>query len=390
MALYVERPPAPPPGADWSYTVPGRYLERIVGITATLLTQNAGIATAVDASGNGNDGTYIGQPAVFVPGLVAGDTALEAGFDPPLTDATAVTIPATGFDITGDFACSFWFAQNVNQRFEWPEIIARNAANDKLCNFGVRPSPQLTFQLDTLGLSWVATAIPNYLDGLPHMVAVSYDSVAGTPSFFFDGLPVPTLGPFAIPVNVGPVANEGFCQREPVAAVGASAVVDEMACYNHTVDAVVWANQWAAATVDFATYTFSVIGEFPSVYYHFDPGPGTGRTPGLYVSDGTSETVLIPDGFPAQATPGPYGYSWSPTLRAANRDPTGTITSVPLPELVLPAGYVLGTRTPDLGPLDQWSDVVIWWNDDVQQSTIALDEIVYPPGAYLIIVPTGV
>src|SRR5204863_4308339 len=77
VTLSVVRIPNPPAGVDWSTVVPGAYLYDVTGITATLTT-SAVVGPMLDASGNARDGNYNGAgPASFVPGLVAGDLALQ-------------------------------------------------------------------------------------------------------------------------------------------------------------------------------------------------------------------------------------------------------------------------------------------------------------------------
>lgn len=397
MALYVERPPAPPAGADWSYTVPGRYLERIVGVTATLGTFATMAAILTDVSGNGNDGiAFWDDPSqIGRPGLVAGDTCISgtlAGAPDKLMSAGVPDSNASvgPFDAANPFSIGYW-----------SQPLAANLPQMHL-RYGPGPFDYRTFYVDEVaGNRFMITrdaagnggdaqtavgSIP--ADAALHFYGYEWDGAVW--SFFYDGAQIATFADTGAPfagANLSALIISNSFQNQ----CGTNTNIDEPAVFPTALAPATWAAMFAAATVDFATYTAAVLAAAPAGYYHLDITDGSGgRTPGLYVSDGTDETVLIPDGFAAQATPGPYQYSWSPTLRAANRDPTGTITSVPLPELILPAGYVLGTRTPDLQPSDQWSDIVIWWNDDVQQSTIALDEIVYPPGAYLIIVPAGV
>ncbi len=143
-----------------------------------------------------------------------------------------------------------------------------------------------------------------------------------------------------------------------------------------------------AARGSFAAYSFLFGGGFSQVYYHLDETTtGPGRTPALEITDGTTTTVRIPDGFTAQTTPGPYQFTWLPTASSDTRDPSGTITTSAMPQLVLPGGYTVGTRTPDLQPADQWSNINVWWDDNIQQSRVPID---YPPGARLVIIPAGV
>jgi hypothetical protein len=388
MALYVERPPAPAAGADWRYTVPGIYLERITGITATLDTLASFPTVAVDASGNGNDGSYQtinGDP--FVPGLVVGDLACDFStnaFGPNTVDH--VQTPAALIDFTTDFSivCLWENPTVAPTSFDVYATQQPPGFNTGLL-FNVSDGVLGAMRLDNAGFNfWQTVAGPIPYDGLPHLLAVT--RTGATIKFYVDGVLIVNAFNVGAP-NPGPQDDAGINGFGGF-GTNATLTVDEFGVWRRVLTAGEIAGLQAARG-SFAAYSAAVFALTPDAYYHLDDVPvSTGRTPGLFVSDGTDAVLLIPDGFPAQTTPGPYRYSWSPTLRASNRDPTGTITSVAVPQLILPGGYVVGTRTPDIAPADQWSDVAIWWNDDAQRRA-SLGPYVFPGPAHLVYLQEG-
>lgn len=384
MALYVERPLAPPPGVDWSYMIPGQYLERITGITATLTTPATLPTVMHDRSGNGNDGNYTYTPAVdpLSPGFFAGANRVN-WFEDGGAHFSYATTSAGCCDITSAFSFDCWVQGDPTQSvfdpifaFGGPIAIGIEIFSNGSIIF--QYSDGTFFQQRTCA----AGSFP--FDGAAHHFGCSYSGVAM--AIYVDGIAVAGVTIGAGGTTPGLVTNPEL-GRQPITPGGlGQQFVGQPAFYQSVLGAGTFAAHAAAGT-SLAAYSAAVLASSPVSYYDLDDETVIGgRTPGLVVTDGTSEVVLIPDGFTAQTTPGPYAYSWLPTLSSDTRDPTGTITSVAIPKLLLPAGYTVGTRTPDLTSGDQWSDISVWWDDDVMRSVSGVDRFVYPPGAYLTLI----
>lgn len=383
MALHVVQIATPPPGTDWRHVVPGRYFYDVVGITATLTT--GGAPTVMhDSSGNGFDGTYFGSGGFPnpIPGYVSGDGAMDIADATVINTTAGAFVPNLGFDMTGDLTLEFWSAQIVNpglSGFVWRwddgtgfDRVYLDMDTDGNVQF-VRSNGFSSQDAD-----WDCSLL--ITDGLPHHLVVSYvpagatlyvDGVAQVPIFTS---PDPGLVPFSAVASMAGGGGPG---------VGYHGGLDEFAIYNYALNAGQAAAHFAAAAGGIAAYAPAVLADAPTAYYHLDEVAGGGREPSLIATDGTHELEAIPPGFPAVATPGPYEYSWQPGLRADTQSTDGTLTTVAIPHLQVPAGYTIGTRTLDLQPGDQWSDVRLWWNDAYQQSLASFNPYAYPPGATL-------
>ena len=384
MPLYVVRPPNPPPGVDWVDVVPGQYLYDVTGIYATLNTGSGLTFPFADSSGNGYDGTiHLNPPATAVqvvqrPGLVPGNASTRFGVTSTPANYAYGGVPGPiNFDLGQSFTVEFL-------------ALAEAFAQDSLmCFFD---SGALTVSIEilatgsiqmtrTLDFSAYRCVGPFLFDGNPHLIDVVLPWAGGF-VVYVDGLP--TALTFETPAGArtaGPVNGYGMF-------IGAGGpplfeTVDEFALYPFALTAgQVAARQ--AARGSFAAYSASVLADAPAAYYHLDEVAGTGRQVVLDVTDGTNLVEEIPSGFPAVVTPGPYNYSWQPKLNSADQSPGGTLTTVPLPRLVLPAGYTIGTRTLDLQPTDQWSDIAVWWDSDIMDSQQSITPYAYPPGALLV------
>lgn len=383
MALHVETPPNPAPGNDWTDIVPGLKLWNITGITAQLATGGAGAMIALDSSGNGRNGAYNNPP--FPPHFTASllpavtDAACDmSGGTHGTVSATCVSLPLPMQDFTLPFTIEAW-VQNINPPGTVVGVIF------EVNNPG--PATQITFlttvgnflQVDNAAFIFTSSVPCAVNDGNPHQVAFTYDGI-NTVTFYFDGVPlgVPIVGLATTP---GPNIEGGFGGGPTF--LGASGDMDEAATYPAALTAARIAAHYAAASVSFAAYIAAVLADTPWAYYHLDDRTNTGRTPGLLVTDGTHEVVLIGDGFPATSLPGPYEFSWQPGGTSNVRTNADELTTIGIPQLVIPAGYTIGTRTPDLQAGDQWSNIAIWWDDNIQQVTTDLNPYRYPPGAFL-------
>lgn len=383
MALHVVQVPDPPAGEDWSWTVPGRFFYEVTGITATLTTGNGAPSTLVDASGDGFDGTYAGVP-ISVPGLVPGDTATNWSGPPSAT----AHVPFGIIDWSSDWSVEWW-AQGVQA----VDAFALYAVNGPDPTFTTQLSVEINF-LGAVDVNQVTSgvtiadwhtafgAVPT--PGTPNYIVITFDAFTGTIAAYVNGAAVAIFDS-----GFGPFSLAGLTDMYLPAAPSAGnfvgpVVEDEVAIYGAVLNAGQVAAHYAAGLVDIATYTAAVMGDGPAAYYHLDDvGATGGREPSLLLSDGTHVLEAIPPGFPAVSTPGPYQYAWQPGLNADTQSTDGTLTTVAIPPLLIPAGYVFGPRTLDLQPSDQWSNVRVQWDDSYMATADTLSPYVYPPGVTL-------
>lgn len=384
MALYTLQVPDPGPGEDWETTVPGQYLWGVKGITATLTTDPH--LVVVDASGFGNDGTYPQPVRQSVPppfgqvGAIEGDAALKYQAGSVAVFAQQWAGPSLlGMDWSADFSLEFW-------------LLASGSMGDFLVvhlpgptSVSVRRATASPQQMDleiNLG-PFNAPADALLADGQWHYYCWTYHP--GSPptvKFYRDGA---LHGPVTSVATPGPLPAvntdiEGIFPYSAPFPVG----VDELAIYNQALGAGQVAAHYAARA-DFSTYFPAVLADAPRLYYHFDETGGVGgRQVCLTVTDGTRAVETIPTGLPELATGTTFQYSWQPSLQSRSESEGAGLISVPTGSLILPAGYTVGTETLDLGPDDQWSNIIIWWDSALQDVQFPGNPFSYPPGAHLV------
>jgi hypothetical protein len=387
--LYVVQLPDPPAGTDFQFVVPGNYLYDVTGITALLTTPNVpGFPNCPDVSGHGNDATYTAGGSTFVPGLVPGNNAIkrnagngdQINTTHPIIDVSQAFTYVEWIQLTAPLPNDMelgGYADSVTGHTGWTLTIPSGFPNRFFVS-GVHNMAGGATIFET------ANGTVPY-DGAPHMIAVTFDPAANPQNtFYLDGA--------VLPWNVVDVP---FVFNGPSAGwhwnVGDSPdITDEIAILPGALTGGQVAALYAAGGA-FAGYNAAVMAAAPFVYYHLDGAgmPGTGRQPSLIVTDGTTELEAIPTGFPAVSTPGPYEYAWQPNLRADTQSTDGTLTTVAIPELLLPAGYTVGVRTLDLQAGDQWSAVTLWWDSDYMNLVGEFSDYAYPPGAYYVYQQTG-
>lgn len=389
MTLYVVTQPDPPAGTDFSFVVPGRYTYDVTGITATLTTVPL-LPILHDSSGNGHDGLYITNFGPYpkpAPGLVAGDGAIRWGSRAAPIGNSHALVTAPIIDWRGDFTVEALIARDAVN----PQQVFVAAADDGGGNNVVTVLIGVTGAIQVIRNSvpqevhqTAAGAFP--ADGAAHRLSVTYTAVTcvirvgGVTIAQTVNNPHHVIAVNALRVDLGADASG--------AGAGGS-IQDETAIYGFALTGAQDAAHQAAVAGGFATYSAAVLANGPAAYYHHDEGSSTGRQPSLIVNDGTTELEAIPTGFPAVATPGPYDYSWQPRLNADTQSTDGTLTTVAIPRLLLPAGYVVGARTLDLQSGDQWSNVTLWWDDAYQEAVNPSQPWEYPPGALLKFVQSG-
>lgn len=384
MVLYVVTLPNPPAGQDFRFTVPGRYLYDVTGITAELAT-TGGPDLPSDYSGNGNDGTYVtagGGPHFASGGAFSGDDCLMSSDSPTDSFSAGWYAPAAAMPVdAGSFTLGFWRKQTepgTGAGVEW------RTGGGSLCAQAFNGNSSLLEWNSQGGTGGWATAGMTWpVDGAWHFVAYVYDAGTQEMVIYLDGAAMP-LDSDVPGTAFGATPAQVRWDYDGVNPSGLG-LTDEI----FFAPAALSGGQIAAlygTAPNFAAWTAAVLAHTPTVGYHLDGiGPGGGgRQPSLIVTDGTTELEAIPTGFAAVSTPGPYQYAWQPALNADTQSSDGTLTTVAIPQLLLPAGYTVGTRTLDLQSTDQWSNISLWWDDAYQLSSDAVTPYVYPPGARLV------
>lgn len=376
--------PNPPPGTDWSYTVPGQFLENVTGVTAQLDTGVGGDPVWVDSSGHGHNGIWLfsaptGQAlAMRQPGLVTGGFSVRISGGPMgATQSNPQQVADIAVSLHDSFTLEFLVKCDPGAgQFESPVLFS-----------GGPPVGQLVFNPGTnvegafpSAVPWVYAPAPIF-DGAIHHIAFS--RVFGvSQELYVDGVALAhaVISTF----DHGPVTTS---IRTNGAAPVLKGFMDEVAVYESGLSAGQVATHYAASLAGQAAYSAAVLADAPAEYFHFDDlptGTGTGRQVTLFATDGNNEVAQIPSGFAEAATPGPYMYSWQTGLNSSTQTPNGETTTVAIPKLVLPAGYTIGTQTLDLSSLDQWSNIVVWWDDNIMNALNPISPYVYPPGELLV------
>lgn len=381
--LRIEPVAAPAVGTDWLYTVPGKYVEDVMSVSATLDAEQGNPTICVDSSGNGNNGTFDTTPGHTLlfsqPGLVAGDTAItNVDF---AVNAQIATVP-TSYDlaVAGGW-CNLWagtIPTNNAARILWRGVDA--GGFQTVFEVG-RSAPgvlQMTLEWNG-GINPIAVFATGAITPGVHMYSFDYDPAGPAVQFYLDGAPFGAAKPVLGTTPTGPFVSADFGRR-----ITNTVTYDEVSFGDGSNGAALFAAMFAAASVSFAAYTAAVLSASPLNYYHLDEAVRVGgRQPTLVVSDGTHTLEAIPTGFTASSAAGPFEYSWIVALNSNSQNSDGTQISVALPSLVLTGGYTIGTFTPDLGSGDQWSDITIWWDDTLQQLLDPANAYRFPPAVKL-------
>lgn len=390
MTLRTVAIPAPPAGQDFFTVVPGQYLYDVTGITATLNTGGGPPTVLVDASGNGFDGTYTGVP-LSVPGLVPGDAATDWSGPPSAT----AHVPFGVIDWTADWTVEWW-AQGV-QGAQASALYVVNGTDPTYTTqltvdvnaLGVVTVQQVTsaVTVDSWGTAFFAVPTP----GDPHYIVATYTAGTGAIAVYVDGAAVPTFDAGPGPFSLAGLTDIYLPAPPSAGNFAGPTVEDELAIYGAALSAGQVATHYAAGLVDIATYETAVLADAPAAYYHLDDASAGGpRQVALFVATSTGLVELIPTGFAEIDPGGPAMYSWQPNLPASSQTPSGSLTTVAIPRLLLPAGYTVGSDTLDIGVDDQWSDITLWWDDTAMLMGVDLNPYEYPPGVTLVYTPPGV
>lgn len=384
MTLRTVAVPNPAAGVDWITAVPGQYIYDVTGITATL-TSAAPFAAMVDSSGHGRNGTYThsgGYPH-STTGLVAGDAAIITRDPNTLGNASGGNMPTLGFDRMGDLSIEFWAAlpQVVDQTgfvCSWSAFSPARRVWLTIGNGGfLQFNRQDPFTAETY--EWDCSA--TITDGLAHQFVCAHDSTDTV--LYLDGVAqAPTSSSaFVAYAAMDPV---GTCFENNSPLSGVNGTVDELSIYSAKLTAGQAAAHYAAGLAGIGPYSAVVLADSPAAYYHLNDGASNPREVALFVTNGLVTVENIPTGFSPPPPPGPYRYSWQPNLQASSQLPNGTLTTVAIAPLVLPAGYTIGTDTLGGLGLDRWSNITVWWSDDVMNGLQPITPYAYPPGVLLL------
>lgn len=377
MVLRTIAVPDPAPGTDWRYVVPGNWLIDLQSVTASLYTTGGTAPVGpIDASGHGHTGTYTATDGLTfgVPGLFAGNAAIRLSAE-TIPINSQVTYPGAAFSNLAAYTIIWW--QGPADLFE--------------LNFDGGTSPGLAINTGTtawaINLGGALITSGTYTDpgppATPRMVAWRN---TGTDLYLYvNGVQVVHFGPYVnpaqtLPTNYWPTSTPGL-----LPGTDSLGTLDEWAAWSTALSPAAILNLYNLSGT-YNSYANAVLAAGPDSYYHLDelPTSGAGRTPNLEVTNGAQVLGDYPGGFPASGFGVPQQWTWVVGLNSNGQTPGATATTAGLPRLILPAGYTLGTNTPDLLAGDQWSDITIWWDDAYQNSLAGVDAYAYPPGAKLV------
>lgn len=363
MALQVATVPNPATGHDWTYVVPGQYVETIVGVQATFTNAfGNGAGAAIDSSGNGRNGSYVQSPTGLVPIFVTG--ALTNGTGIKIGDSTPPTAPATrvAASLTSPtFAASWtlaWFQRRTVQNdpnagsfldFSPGQREIRVMTQTRINTLTVDSTHGTTWSTAAglvaddnwhhFALVWNTATLVLYLDGVAQVWAVtgSYTGGASAPNIVW-------LGSVS-----GNLDSNGY--------------LDNFAYFPSALSAANITTLFTAATTE-ANYLASVLTFSPAWYYQFDDAPtAINRNVLLNVTDGSNSLMSIPAPSLAVKQGTVYTWSWQAGLNSSSISADGLVASISLPSITLQPGWTIGTFTPDLQTNDSWSNINIWYQD---------------------------
>jgi hypothetical protein len=364
MVLYVITPPNPPPGQDWQYTVPGQYVEEIVSVTATLATTQNPPTALNSVTGGAYPATY--QAAALLSFQQAGpfggaaNYAVTTGAHPATATAVAVDGTTTDFN-RATFSIGAWAkiapAGTVRQLIFQNNTYAGGGTYRGYGFSGSKTGTDVQLGFQWKGGGQLSSGI--FAAGTWKHMAVTWDSA--NIRFYINGALDST---FADAVVFDAISNTIALGGD---VPGNLEVFNGSLCGIFFNDSVLTAGQIAAYVTASATssaaYQTAVLADSPRALWMLNEVVDTsGRTPSLAIGNGITNVGLYTPGVPPASSGSPFTYSWLTTLSSnTHAGGTSTITAA-IPDLILPAGYTIGTYTPDILPTDQWSNIVIWWD----------------------------
>lgn len=368
MALNVYRPPDPAAGQELAVAVPGQYVYTVLQLAATLTQaggQNLVGLPIADTSGNGHNGVLVGTYAQSVPGLLAGDSAIDFGAAANAPASGAVgRLPNNALTVGDNWSIVFWWGQtaNVNPTNAVEILAGPNAGALVSIGPGVGGDVIRTAVFPFSQITTFATfTFPT--DGSAHLIGATCSKTGATFTLtayadgVADGSTTSTQANHVDP-NLSNGLNAVFNAGFPSDPQGA-AILQAVALFDHTLSAGDMAALFAAGT-DMATYTAAVLALAPTSYYPLDEGsPLTSAAPVLQITDGTHVLGSYPANF-TQSTGVGVTYRWVAGTSGLIPVLLNVDVLAQFPVVTLPPGYILQTVTPGLAAGDQWSDVQLW------------------------------
>lgn len=384
MSLRVVQVPDPPPGADFSYTVPGEYLERITGITATLTAAPVQLGqmyafTYDDTTGLGTfykDGVAFGStvnPVLPTDGTMVQVTLAGSIFGTTVYDELAMyDLVLSAADIAALYA-----AASANYSTYQATVMGLLPNAYYLCEPFPGDGTMVNFAGGGSDLTYQLTAPPGaQVPGLvPGGLAIrnAGDYIATGP------FPPIGAGSFSIIGWIHPdPGNSGLllCNLEDVSGNGIISFVSRNVAGQPLMEVSrVTHLSGPPLQQDFA----SSVGVWTN-----GPVADPHRQVTLTVTNDTDEVIQVPTGFVEVVTAGVYQYSWQPDLNSSAQTPGAEVTTVPIPPLILPAGYTIASDTFGIGANDQWSNVTVWWDSNIMDAQAAQSAYLFPPPVHLV------
>jgi hypothetical protein len=366
MVLRVQPVPNPARGADWSYTIPGQYVFDVTSIKATLTAHTTDPTSTPDQSGNGHTGTYHTNPNAVTTYGVSGPFGGSPNLAVDQNPAFLVTLAAvTADNSAGPFdLATFTYEAIIDPRNTGPGsfeaivgIQGNTGVRDFLAIHRTPPNSAVGYFYSGNNVNFPGGSIVN---GTWSHVALTYDGanwrvyvngvLTGT-----SGTGVPDVTQLLAVLNIAgnTVATSGTYNGGVAAA----------AVFSGALPGANIANHQAAIATSAAAYKAACLADSPVALWLFgEQSLNTGRTVALTVTDGTH---IVTEIAPPDVAIGAAGltYTWAPSVTQSATSPDGVNVIVSTPELILPAGYTVGTTTLDLAARDQWSNINIWWDD---------------------------
>jgi len=391
MTQYVVTIPDPPIGENFTYVIPGQYVAAIYSVTADFHagpTLNPLNPPCIDSSGNGRDGVYILIPlgravdCLQFPGAMNGSVAFN--MNRPLAAADSAGAQGTGLasPLPSPLTACFWLqADNVTMG-DFVILVGNGVPPRNGWNLQLFANGTLAYSFFDLGFcQTLPGAFPN--DGSWHFIATTIDPLTG-PTIYVDGFPVPSTPSIPFPIVVPAVDYDEWVLHP--AAEPDGYVIDEFSVFDATLGPSDIQALWTAASVGFSSYNSTVLLFAPSLYINFDDTgfERTNTTVGLDIGNDTVILSRYPAGI-VQPNGSTINYAWSSQSQAPNTGIGGSTQQTPIPQLTLPPGYIIASETANIQPNDQWSNIVIWF-DNVSDDLINPAANTYAP---LVLYPTS-
>lgn len=381
MTLRLELVPQPAAGTDWSIMVPGQQVWDVVAVTGKLNTGGAPPA-----------------PCPCTPANVHTACALATTFGPP---TGYFTLPLAAF------------APGVGP---WTvEGIVRGA---DLNYFGLlliaqQPAPLVGISNLRIALDSFFGSFIDWADGATFQmafgskpcnvtdwahVAITSDGSGGvTIAAYWEGVLSNSMAP-GVYAESAPGESLVGSNVSPSLGGVSFARVSDLAYYHTALSPAQVAAHAALVCTDLTAYRAAVLADGPNAYYPMDDGvgspvavdisgngfdatavdtvvfgePGVTNAPNpplppryttLNVTQAATPVAAFPVGF-AQPDLTTRAYTFQVGVPNNTITPAGDSAVVGIPMLRLPAGYTIAADTLGLQPGDQWTNVIVWWDDD--------------------------